>query len=139
MSKKAQTALACVAGTALAVIPGEVAKDVKTVENTPVETQNSQQVQVLHAGDAGKQKPAVGQDKRLFVKVTTTDLTKKGLIIGERIVDMYHMGTKNWLQNHMWWAMHNGHLVESEVASEDDVKSYIDDNRAKLAAKFNAA
>lgn len=76
--------------------------------------------------------------KSLYVKVTTTDYTKqKGVKIGERIVDMYHFGTRNWFHSHMWWAMHNGHLVESETATAAEVDAYLAEQKQKLADKFN--
>ena len=52
------------------------------------------------------------QTKNLYVSVKTFD--SEGKTIGERIVDMYHYGTAKWLQNHLWWAMHNDHCVESQ-------------------------
>lgn len=86
-----------------------------------------------------------------MTKTTTQETTKPGLFvsiktfnaegrtIGERIVDMYHYGTRSWLQNHHWWAMHNGHCVETTVATEAEVADYIESSKAALAAKFNGA
>lgn len=71
----------------------------------------------------------------LFVSIKT--FNAEGRTIGERIVDMYHYGTRNWLQNHHWWAMHNGHCVETAVATEAEVADYIESSKAALAAKFN--
>jgi hypothetical protein len=80
---------------------------------------------------------ASGEDaKTLFVQVTTRN--DAGKVIGTRIVDMYHFGTRNWLHNHHWWAMHNGNNVETEVAHEDDVAAYLADAKLKLADKFNS-
>lgn len=72
----------------------------------------------------------------LFISVKTFDV--EGKTVGERIVDMYHFGTRNWLQNHHWWAMHNGHCVETNVATTDEVTGYLAASKEALAAKFNA-
>jgi len=79
---------------------------------------------------------AEGQPNQLFASVDTYNI--KGDRIGHRVVDMYHYGTRNWLQNHMWWAMHNGHGVETQIATDDEVKEYITEQAGALAAKFNA-
>lgn len=71
----------------------------------------------------------------LFISVKTFDV--EGKTVGERIVDMYHFGTRNWLQNHHWWAMHNGHCVETNVATSDEVTTYLAASKEALAAKFN--
>ncbi len=72
----------------------------------------------------------------LFVSVNTFDAD--GRTIGERIVDMYHYGTRNWLQNHHWWAMHNGHCVEVTVATPEAVSAYVESSKIALANKFNS-
>jgi hypothetical protein len=71
----------------------------------------------------------------LFISVKTFDV--EGKTVGERIVDMYHFGTRNWLQNHHWWAMHNGHCVETNVATPAEVTGYLAASKEALAAKFN--
>jgi hypothetical protein len=76
-------------------------------------------------------------ERNLYVQVTTTN--DAGKVIGTRIVDLYHFGTRNWLHNHAWWAMHNGHSIETEVAHPDDVSAYLAEGKAKLAEKFNKA
>lgn len=73
----------------------------------------------------------------LFVSVKTFD--PEGRTIGERIVDMYHFGTRNWLQNHHWWAMHNQNCVEVNVATDEEISGYLDSAKLALAAKFNGA
>lgn len=73
--------------------------------------------------------------KSLYVMVTTLEM--KGKVIGERVVDMYHYGTRKWLHDHMWWASHNTHRVEIEPASPTDVDAYLAAQRQKLADKFN--
>lgn len=145
MSKKAN--LAVVAGTtALALVPGEVAKD--AVENAPAQdTPWTEKTFKLAEHKKGETviKPATGTmsmttdtNKVLYAKVTTTDISKqKSVIIGARIVDMYHFGTRAWLLKHMWWAMHNGHLVETELATDAEVSEYLADATQKLAEKFN--
>lgn len=72
----------------------------------------------------------------LFISVKTFD--SEGKTIGERIVDMYHFGTRNWLQNHHWWAMHNGHCVETNIADDAEIANYLKNATAALAEKFNA-
>lgn len=79
--------------------------------------------------------PATGPSN-LFISVKTFDV--EGKTVGERIVDMYHFGTRNWLQNHHWWAMHNSHCVETNVASQDEITTYLAASKVALAAKFNA-
>lgn len=74
------------------------------------------------------------QQRNLYVKVLTYD--KDGKTIGTRIVDMYHYGTRNWLQNHIWWAMHNGHEIEQKCADDEDVATYVAQAAKDLAAKF---
>lgn len=59
-----------------------------------------------------EQKTPLG--KSLHVNVDTFD--KAGAQIGTRMVDMYHYGTRQWLANHTWWAMHNGHTVKQSLA-----------------------
>lgn len=76
-----------------------------------------------------------GSERNLYVQVTTRNDAAK--VIGTRIVDMYHFGTRNWLHNHQWWAMHNGHNIEVEVANPEDVAAYLADAKIKLAEKFN--
>lgn len=77
------------------------------------------------------------QTKNLYVKVETFNV--EGREVGTRIVDMYHFGTRNWLQNHHWWAMHNGHTVETRVATDDEVSAYLAAQKQLLADKFNKA
>jgi hypothetical protein len=73
----------------------------------------------------------------LFISVKTFDA--EGKTVGERIVDMYHFGTRNWLQNHHWWAMHNGHCVETNVATPTEIENYLAASKTALAQKFNKA
>lgn len=76
------------------------------------------------------------QQSQLYVTVNTygTD----GKQVGTRVVDMYHYGTRNWLQNHMWWAMHHAHSVETLIANEAEVADYIKNQEVALAEKFNS-
>lgn len=59
------------------------------------------------------------QESELFVLVNTFD--SSGQQIGTRVVDMYHYGTRGWLSNHLWWAMHNGHVVHQQLATVAEV------------------
>lgn len=80
--------------------------------------------------------PANADNKNLYVQVTT--YATDGKVVGTRIVDMYHFGTRNWLHNHCWWAMHNGHSVNTEIAHPDDVTAYLAEGAKRLADKFNS-
>jgi hypothetical protein len=73
--------------------------------------------------------------QNLFVSVRTFDA--EGKTIGERIVDMCHYGTRNWLSNHLWWSTHNGHLVEVDLAKPNEIEAYLAEGKKALAAKFN--
>jgi hypothetical protein len=77
----------------------------------------------------------VENTKTLYIVVDTFDYG--GERIGTRIVDMYHFGTRNWLQNHQWWAMHNGHTVETKNATNDEISEYLESQRTALAEKYN--
>jgi hypothetical protein len=110
-----------------------VAKQVQAVEQAPAIQSSTPQEPVSnntpHAGE-----------RNLFVRVDTFDVkTTPGTEqqIGTRIVDMYHFGTRNWLANHQWWAMHNGHLVEIKTATTEQIAEYVASQKAALAAKFN--
>jgi hypothetical protein len=97
--------------------------------------------QVLAAASANSSTVAAAsngtnpQQNNLFISVKTFD--PEGRTIGERIVDMYHFGTRTWLQNHHWWAMHNGNCVETNVATQTEVDAYLAKGTAALAEKFN--
>lgn len=73
-------------------------------------------------------------ERSLFIKVDTIDADNQ--VIGERIVDMYHVGTRNWLLSHNWWAMHNAHIIETRVATPVEVEAYIAAKNQELVAKF---
>lgn len=75
------------------------------------------------------------QQRKLYIKVDT--FNPEGREIGTRIVDMYHFGTRGWLQNHYWWAMHNSHSIESNPASELQVDEHMALQKKLLAEKFN--
>lgn len=76
------------------------------------------------------------QNKNLYVTVTVYDV--KGKQIGVRVVDMYHYGTRNWLQNHFWWAMHNSHSVQVDTSTEMEIDEYMARQTAALQDKFGA-
>lgn len=73
--------------------------------------------------------------KDLYVSVTTFkgDTGKPEFT---RVVNLYHFGTRQWLQNHQWWAIHNGYSVNVAIATPDEVATYLDTAKANLAAKF---
>lgn len=74
------------------------------------------------------------QSNHLYVKVTTYNT--EGREVGTRVVDMYHYGTRNWLQGHMWWAMHHSNTVECLIADDGDVADYVKEQELKLLDKF---
>jgi len=75
--------------------------------------------------------------QNLFISVKTFDA--EGKTIGERIVDMCHYGTRNWLSNHLWWATHNGHCTEIDIAKPDEVNAYLAKGVEALAQKFGGS
>lgn len=82
--------------------------------------------------------PVVAQNstpQNLFVSVRTFDA--QGKTIGERIVDMCHYGTRDWLSKHLWWSTHNGHCVEIDLAKPEDIDAYLEAGKVALAEKFN--
>jgi len=84
----------------------------------------------------GEQQAPVAQNpNNLYISVQT--FNPEGKDIGFRIVDMYHFGTRNWLQNHHWWAMHNGNCVETNVATPEQIEKYLAAAKTALADKFN--
>lgn len=91
------------------------------------------QAQVQEAGSCATSQ----QNRNLFVVVNTYG--QDGKQVGTRVVDMYHYGTRNWLQNHHWWAMHNGCTVETMVANDAEVAEYLENAKKALAVKFAAA
>lgn len=72
-----------------------------------------------------------------FISVRTFDA--QGKTIGERIVDMFHYGTRGWLSNHLWWATSNGHCTEVDLAKPKEIDEYLSKGKEALAAKFNTA
>lgn len=73
--------------------------------------------------------------QNLFVSVKT--FNAEGRTVGERIVDMCHYNTRNWLSDHLWWATHNGHCTEVNLANQAEVDTYLEQGKLALAAKFN--
>lgn len=80
--------------------------------------------------------PAVVEPQSKTLYVTVTTYGQDGKQVGTRVVDMYHYGTRNWLQNHVWWAMHNSCAVEQVVATAEEVNDYLETARVALADKF---
>ena len=79
---------------------------------------------------------ASNDPQNLYISVKTFDIY--GHTIGERVVDMCHFGTANWLyKKHLWWAMCRGFQVEVNPATDDEIDSYIIAGKAALARKFN--
>jgi hypothetical protein len=74
--------------------------------------------------------------QKLYVSVKTFDA--EGRTVGERIVDMHHFGTRNWLQNHLWWSTHHNHCTEVNIATPEEVDAYVNAGAKALATKLNA-
>lgn len=92
--------------------------------------------QVNHAAPEAAT-PTSNVPQNLFISVRTFD-GATGKTVGERIVDMCHYGTRNWLSNHLWWSTHNGHCVEVDIAKPGEIEAYLEAGKVALAAKFNA-
>lgn len=71
----------------------------------------------------------------LYMSVKTFD--QEGKTIGERIVDLFHFGTRGWLQQHIWWAMLNSNCVEVNIATPEETAAYLASGVTALAEKFN--
>lgn len=76
--------------------------------------------------------------RNLYVRVITYNCAD-GKIIGDIIRDMYHIGTTQFFQGHLWWGTHNYHRVEVLPATPDEINNYIEEGKRKLAEKFNQA
>jgi hypothetical protein len=74
------------------------------------------------------------QPRNLYMSVKT--FNPEGKSIGFRIVDLFHYGTRNWLQDHLWWAMHNANCVEVNIATDDEIGEYLEASAKALQAKF---
>jgi hypothetical protein len=92
---------------------------------------SNKQVQAATQSEVAQQ----SQSKNLYVTVTTYDA--KGKETGVRVVDMYHYGTRNWLQNHCWWAMHNSQQVEITISTDAEVDDYLARQTQALQDKFS--
>lgn len=84
--------------------------------------------------------PAMGandqqQSKVLYVTVET--FNNEGRPVGFRVVDMYHYGTRNWLANHQWWAMHNDHMCEIKPATSEEANEYLAKAAQALQNKYS--
>lgn len=78
--------------------------------------------------------PTGQQPRNLYVTVNTYG--SDGKQVGTRVVDMYHYGTRNWLQGHMWWAVHHGHTTETMIANDAEVADYVKAQEVALAHKY---
>lgn len=74
------------------------------------------------------------QQNNLYLSVRT--FNPEGKDIGFRIVDLYHFGTRKWMQDHLWWALHHGNLTEINVATPPEIDQYLADAKLALAEKF---
>lgn len=78
--------------------------------------------------------PVQERQNNLYMSVNTIDINGKP--VGYRLVDLYHYGTRNWLMNHQWWALHQGHLVEVQPATSDEISEYLALKAKELQDKF---
>lgn len=81
--------------------------------------------------------PQNPQTKTLYISINTYEAGPKGKNIGHRVVDLFHYGTRNWLNKHTWWAMHHGHVVEQVVATPKEIENYVEQQKSLLVDKFN--
>lgn len=95
----------------------------------------SKQVKTAAVASLAMAANSTPQANNLYMSVDTFDVA--GKTIGDRIVDLYHFGTRKWLQDHTWWAMHNGHTVEINPANNDQIDAYLAAGKLALAEKFN--
>lgn len=71
----------------------------------------------------------------VYIKVITFD--PEGKEVGFRLVDMYHYGTRDWLQKHLWWALvHHGYCVETNIAEPKEVDEYLARAEQALQQKY---
>lgn len=91
--------------------------------------------QVKAAAQVAAQTTSTPQN--LYVFVHTFDA--QGKTVGERIVDMCHYGTRDWLSKHLWWATHHGYGTEIDMASQAQIDEYIANGVKALAEKLNSA
>lgn len=75
-----------------------------------------------------------GGPDNLYMTINT--INEAGKSVGFRIVDLKHYGTRNWLANHTWWAMHQGHLLEIQTATQVEVDEYLAQKAKELQDKF---
>lgn len=73
--------------------------------------------------------------KTRYVKVLNYE-KGTGKTLGERIVDMFHIGTRNFIQNNLWWATSNGHDTEIVMVGDEEVGAYMAKRRLDLVDKF---
>lgn len=74
--------------------------------------------------------------QNLFISVNTFD-GATGKTVGEQILDLFHYGTEKRLRKHYWWAMHNGHTVEQQPATLEQITAYLEMGKQALVDKYN--
>ena len=94
----------------------------------------SKQVKSAAEAPVAPAAPNQHQARNLYMSVKT--FCPEGKSIGFRIVDLFHYGTRNWLQDHLWWAMHNSNCVEVNVATDEEISEYLEASAKALQAKF---
>lgn len=89
---------------------------------------------VISMSKKAEEAAPVGRLTNLYMTINTVDVN--GKTVGYRIVDLYHYCTRNWLMNHQWWAMHQGHLVEVQPATAEEINEYLAKKAKELQDKF---
>lgn len=119
-----------------------------TMATKQVETAKTEEIVAVLANDAEmdckvelvaplSSDPQNPQTKTLYITINTYEAGAKGKNIGHRVVDLFHYGTRNWLNKHTWWAMHHGYVVEQVVSTPKEIENYVAEQKTLLANKFN--
>lgn len=85
--------------------------------------------------DAAQRASNNSTSQNLYFGVQSFD--KEGHDIGFRIVDLYHFGTRKWMEKHTWWALHNGHTLEIIPTTPDQVTAHVAKLAAELVEKYS--
>lgn len=74
--------------------------------------------------------------QNLFMSITSVDVGDN--VVGYKIIDLYHYGTRSWLANHQWWAMHNNVSVEVRVATDEEVQEFMAKKAKQLQDHYSS-
>ena len=91
--------------------------------------------QVKTANEAPALAQVHGTPQNIYISVRTFD--EQGKTVGERIVDLCHYNTRNWIAKHLWWSATHGYCTEVDIAKPQEIEAYLANGKLALAAKFN--